>query len=209
MHPTDSQLIGYLLEGESGRGAARVASHLHEGCPDCAKRLRQYEVLMQAMRADRTPEPPAEWVERAIRLYSEGDLKARIREWCAGLREEVARLVRDSAGGPELGWAGTRHVADSRRVRFESESVELDLQLEPIASGGLLTGQLSLLEPEPRPLANARLLVTGDDFDMHETETDELGEFSVEIRNVRKLTLRVITAEKLTTFSIPDVDPIS
>ena len=117
------------------------------------------------------------------------------------------RLVGDSAGGPELGWAGTRHVADARRVRFESDRIELDLQIEPIASGGALTGQLSRLDPEALPLARARILATGDDLAMVEAETDELGEFAVEIGNVKGIVLRVVDESRLTVFAIPDVDP--
>jgi hypothetical protein len=207
MHPSDPQMIRFLLEGDSARGAAAVSVHLEQGCAECARRLREYEMLVQTMRSDRTPEPPAEWVERAVRIFSESDLKQRILAWCSGLREELARLVGDSAGGPELGWAGTRHVADARRVRFESDRIELDLQIEPIASGGALTGQLSRLDPEALPLARARILATGDDLAMVEAETDELGEFAVEIGNVKGIVLRVVDESRLTVFAIPDVDP--
>lgn len=206
MHPTDPQMVRFLLEGESARGYAAVAAHV-EGCSGCAKRLREYEWLVQTMRSDRTPDPPAEWVERAIRIFHRRDLEKRIRAWCAGLREELARLVGDSAGAPELAWAGTRNVAGARRVRFESGRVELDLQIEPMASGGTLTGQLSRLGPEPRPLANVRLLVTAAGREMVEGETDDLGEFSLEVGHVREIALRVMDEGRLTVFSIPDVAP--
>jgi len=100
-------------------------------------------------------------------------------------------------------------VADSRRARFESERVELDLQLESVAGRGILTGQLSRLEPEPHALGNARLLVTGDDLEIQEGETDDLGEFSFEVGNIKNLTMRVIAEGTLTTFSLPDIDTAS
>jgi hypothetical protein len=202
-HPTDRQLIEFAL-GEANAG---TEEHLRGPCPRCQARLGQYEALVRTMSSDRTPEPPAEWVERAIALRSAGRVRTRIREWCEGLREDLARLCFDSRAG-DLTLAGTRHVAADRRLRFESRGIELDLHVEPRGGGAILTGQLSTLEPSGQPVAGAAILVTADDRELRESETDELGEFSVTVSRLQGVRLRVRTVGSLVTFSIPDDDPV-
>jgi hypothetical protein len=202
MHPSDRQLIEYLFGGE---GAATTEQHLLEPCTRCAARVRDYETLVQTMRSDRTPEPPVEWVERAIALRSAGSVQERIARWCEGLRERVARLVHDSAAEPGFAAAGTRLVAGDRRLRFESEEIELDIHLEPLGRGGVLTGQISKLDPTARPVPGARLLVTAGDLEIHEAGTDELGEFCVELSRLRSVRVRTEIGGMLVSFTIPDV----
>jgi hypothetical protein len=170
--------------------------------------MQDYELLVETMRGDRTPEPPVEWVERAIALRSAGSLQERIARWCEGLRERVARLVHDSAAESRFAPAGTRLVAGDRRLRFESDEIELDVQIEPLGRGGILTGQISTLDPTARPVAGARLLVTAGDREIHEADTDELGEFCVELSRLRSVCLRTEIAGALVSFTIPDASTL-
>lgn len=201
MHPSDGQLIEALF----GEGAAATEQHLLEPCARCAARVRDYDALIRTMRSDRTPEPPVDWVERAIAIRSAGNVHERIERWCEGLRERVARLVHDSAGEPGLAAAGTRLVAGDRRLRFESEEIELDVQIEPLGRGGVLTGQISKLDPTARPVPGVRLLVTAGDREIHEADTDELGEFCVELSRLRSVRLRTEVGGALVSLTIPDV----
>jgi len=201
MHPTDRQLIEFVL-GEADDATRR---HLEGSCPSCAARAHEYELLVQAMRADRDPEPPADWVERAVALLTVGSIRDRIRKWCRDLRDELARVVQDSASGDFA--FGTRHATEDRRLLFESGGLELDLRVEPLGAGGVLTGLVSSREDAGRPVAGARFLVTTDDREIHEGETDELGELSVTVDRLRAVRLRVRAGRKVVSFEIPDDDP--
>lgn len=206
MHPSDRRLIDYLLEDDRSVARRNVERHLQGrgACEPCRGRLRAYEQLFATLRGDRDPEPPATWVERAIRLRAAGGVLERVRAWCAGRREALARLVFDSAGPADVALAGTRHVQSGRRVRFESGSLELDLQAEPDGRGGTVTGQLVLLAPRVVPLVGARLLVTVGDVECVEATTDELGEFTVNVSRTGDLRVRVLADGELTLFAVPD-----
>ncbi len=206
-HPTEETIIALALSRAERRSEESAAARHVADCPDCAARLREVERVLDAMAADRTLEPPVAWVERAIGAFTRRALAGRLRAWMRGLREETARLVQD----PGLGWAaaGVRSVGTPRRVRFEIEDLELDLQIEPEGRGATLLGQVLRLGGEAAPVAYARLLATSGAGDFVETTTDALGEFSVSIAAESPLEVRVADGGRVVRFAIGDDSPTS
>lgn len=210
MHPTDEALIGWVL-GEEGEAADEVRRHVAGPCPACAERAREIGELVTTMRSDRDPEPPTAWVRRAVSLHRRVGavvgLLGRIRRWGGGLLEEAARLVADS-GTPELAPAGLRSSEVSRRLRFETGDVELDVELEAVAGGVRLTGQFAILRPEPAPLADARYLLVAGGGVWRDGETDSLGEFDTRLDTrldeLADLHVRVIHRGRVIVFEVPE-----
>ncbi|HMB70103.1 MAG TPA: hypothetical protein VKU85_12360 [bacterium] len=203
MHPSEKQLIDFALAESDENEAGRVRKHVEgEACRTCSEAVESYRDLFLLMREDRTPEPPAAWVERAIALGRPSRL-ARVRDWCAGLAEEAARMVFDSFGSPGLAPAGVRSADTERRLRFESGGIELDVRMEPAGRGGVVTGQLVDISGDPEPLAGARYLLTAGAADPVEGETDELGEFSEQIPDLTDLQIRVMRDDRVAFFRIP------
>ena len=204
MHPTDEQLIAHLLGVAADTGA--VARHLAGPCTECAARVREVEFLLATLRADRDPNAPPEWIAAALRAYRPAavgeSVAQRIRDWAEGLVEAAGRLVADSAA-PGLAF-GMRTAAASRRLRFESEDVELDVEVEPEAGGVRITGQFAVLRPEPRPLAAGRMLLVTSSGLWQDGATDALGEFDARVDDARDLQLRVVHEGKVILFEVPE-----
>jgi hypothetical protein len=118
------------------------------------------------------------------------------------LAEAVGRIVADTAG-PGLA-LGTRTAGMARRLRFESDDVELDLEVEPEAGGVRVTGQFAALHPEPRPLASGHFLLVTPSGVWQDGTTDALGEFDVRVQDARELQLRVIHGGKVVSFEVPE-----
>ena len=202
MHPTDRQLIDFALAEAGETDRVRVERHLAGECRQCAELVARYRELLEIMRTDETPEPPAVWVERAIAL-GRPSWSAKVREWCGNLREELGRVIQDSLSAPELVPVRVRHVAAERRLCFESGDVELDVRVEPLGRDGVVTGQFVKLGPPPDPLAGVRYLLTAGAPEAVAGTTDDFGEFSEELSDLTQLRIRVVAGERLATFEVP------
>jgi len=202
MHPTERQLIDFVLaeSGESERIA--TARHLEEPCPGCGEIVARYRELLEVMRTDRSAEPPAAWVDRAIAAGRSSWLR-KVREWCGERAQDLGRVVFDSFAGPGLTPAGVRSVDVERRLRFEAEGIELDLRVESLGRGGVVTGQLLVLGAEPAPLAGAGYLLTAGSAEVVEGVADELGEFTHELPRLEELKIRVRVGDRLVVFDVP------
>ena len=205
MHPTDEQLIAWVLG--DGPDAEVVKRHLVTPCADCAERVRNVERLLATLRTDHDPDAPAEWIRAAIDAFSPRrageELRERIRRWGEGLAEAVGRIVADTAA-PGLA-LGMRTAAASRRLRFESSDVELDLEVDAEAGGVRITGQFAALRPEPQPLASARFLLATSSGLWRDGTTDALGEFDERIEDARDLQIRVIHGGNVVSFEVPEL----
>lgn len=203
MHPKERELIDFVL-AESGE-AQRVATerHLGEPCPECQETVARYRELLEVMRTDRSAEPPAAWVHRAIALGRSSWLR-KVREWCGERAQDLGRVVFDSFAGPGLAPAGVRSVDVERRMRFEAEGVELDVRVEPLGRGGVVTGQFVTLGERPGPLAGAGYLLTAGTADAVDGVTDELGEFTNELPRLEELRIRVRVGDRLVVFDVPE-----
>ncbi|MCA9751503.1 MAG: hypothetical protein KC591_04880, partial [Gemmatimonadetes bacterium] len=180
MHPTDEQILDTLLGGPADSGLEETRAHVDSGCSRCEERLAMFRELVHTLRTDRDPEPPAEWVRRANRLLSPHSLPViaeRVKDFCRGLVEEAARLVRDTAATPGVAAFGLRGES-TRRLGFETEGFELDVAIEPRAGGATVTGQVTALGDDPTSIPDAKVLLSGPRGSVHETITDEGGEFA-------------------------------
>ncbi len=201
MHPSDEKLIGFL----TGPGDGDTRRHLEAGCERCSPRIEQFRLLLASMRSDRDAEPPAAWTAAAVRLRAAPRAGARLaeglRRWSRGLAEELARVVSDSglAGTPAL--AGIRSGAVARRLRFESDDVELDLQIETGGGDTTLTGQF-LSGDGPEPLAGLPLLIETAGDDLVEGATDAFGEFCIELPR-RALRIHARRTGRILRFDLP------
>lgn len=203
-HPSEETILADALARAEGReGDAAFALH-RASCPACAARDAEIGGILEALAHDRTPEPPVLWVERAIQAFPRDGQGERLRAWGRGLREEIARLVFDSFDPGDAALAGVRQIGSGRRVRFESQELELDLQIESEGRGAKLIGQVLRLVPDVEPLAGARLFVSAGTRDGFETTTDDLGEFSIEGAGAAPMTVRVAAGERIVLFRVPD-----
>lgn len=81
--------------------------------------------------------------------------------------------------------------------------MELDLQVEQQAGAGRLIGQILTLEEEPRPAADVRYLVTAGGAVVAEGESDTIGEFAVELQDLRDVGIHLVAGERAARFDIP------
>jgi hypothetical protein len=206
VHPTDDQLIDFLVGGPVAMDDTEgVREHLAHECPLCTGRARRFRDLIQVLRADRDPEPPAEWVRRAVALGAPEPLSAlvdRVRSFCGELVEQAARLVRDTAAGPASPAFGLRGEA-ARRLGFETGEVELDLAIDPRPGGASVTGQLVSLAGSPSGAADARVLLAAEPDGIWETTTDPDGEFALDVNRPWPLRMYVALEGRLVLFDIP------
>lgn len=203
MHPTDEQLIAWVL----GETAAETRGHLEQRCAECEARVRRIEHVLGTLRSDRDPDAPAEWITRAVGILAGvGPIPAaleRVRRWGRGLAEVAALLVTDSSAAPAPAF-GVRSAGGARRLRFESSDVELDVEVESAAGGVRVTGQFASLEPEPRPLAREAFLLVTSSGAWHDGRTDDLGEFDARVESAEGLQLRVIHGDRIHSFVVPE-----
>jgi len=162
----------------------RLEAHL-AGCAECAAELAAIEGLLAAMRADRTPEPLAPVVTRAVDLFPPArpePFRARVRAWLAGLEEVAGRLVFDSLREPSF--AAARGSVASRRLRYETADLELDLAVERRGGRLALTGQvIDSRGVEWNAASGSRFLVVAHDDTLAAGEADPIGEFSATVED--------------------------
>jgi hypothetical protein len=120
-----------------------VEEHLGGPCPGCHDLVRDFGLLVERMRRDRTAEAPAWLHERALAAFRPPVLEPAV----AGLVETLARLVFDSWASP-LPAAARRAVGEARRLRFALDGHSFELEIEP-ESPGLLTLRGRLDAPDP------------------------------------------------------------
>jgi hypothetical protein len=203
-HPTLEELFEFSLARHRGeRISATIERHLSTSCSHCQERLREIDLLMQAMITDRTQEPPAAWVARAIALFPMSSLATKLAEFGRGLTEEVGRLVFSSWGSQLPAFAGARGSSSIERLRFEAKGLELDLQVERTGRGGSLLGQLLRLEDSIAPCSGASLLATSAASHSAEAVSDELGEFQISLPDLADLRMRIAFEGRLIVFDIP------
>jgi hypothetical protein len=190
-----------LAEGRTeAQARTRLEAHL-ASCARCARELEAIEEVAGIMRADRSVEPPAPVVARAIDLFQSEPLHERVRAWLADRVEELAHVVFDSSS--QLAFATARGPVATRRLRFESDDLELDVQVEGRTGGGRITGQLLKTTGEARPLDNARFLVVAGRRPAAEGITDTLGEFTADIDPLDSIRIVIIDGGRAVSFVLP------
>ena len=164
--------------GELDRQAAAAVEAQLSASPADAARLKRIRTLIDTMRTDDSVAPPAAALARAKALFR-AESRPVWRDWLAALEEAVARLVSDSRAQPAL--AGFRSAGGAVQLTFESDTLEVDLELIPPSTDETrwtILGQLSSEEPianTPVALVSERDAHTGSD-----AEADEHGVFKLQ-----------------------------
>lgn len=207
MHPSDDQLIGFL-DGHVGED---VRQHLERTCPRCSERLELIRGLLASLRSDQDADPPAAWVARAVALRG-GALVPPVRErlaaWLGRLPEQIARVVSDSSAVPGgVAVAGIRSLGGARRLRFEADRVELDLQIEADPGAVIVIGQFATAGVSPAPIGDASFVLLAGDSEPVPGTTDSLGEFSIDAPFGSTFQLLLRHDDRIVRFEVPPEPP--
>ena len=205
MHPSEKRLIDHFHGEDAPPDRDETRVHLESGCEECSRRLEILRSLMTALREGTLPDPPDAWVERAESMRARESVVRRVAEWLGGVVVETARLVVDSGASSTPAFAGTRSGAAVRRLRFEAEDTELDLQIEPRGRGGMLTGQVIRLGEGVEPLPDTPILAIAGEHWV-DGRTDDLGEFQVALESVDGVEVHVRTGNRGIRFRVESED---
>lgn len=146
--PNDLSLIVACCVGEADdRSAADLEARAAES-PELRSALEGVRAMLRTLETDDSVDPPAAVLRRAQGLFaarsSPTAAPGPAAAFATGLREFVARLVHQSGEGVLL--AGLRGGGGERHLVFESELGEIDVRIEPLASGSgrRLLGQVGI-----------------------------------------------------------------
>lgn len=119
-----------------------------EPAPDPLKQLTDEQLLERLPRAAALPDPPADWVQRAVAAW-QPPLGARLSEAAHGLRERVQALLKFDSWATAALAAGLRSTGSSatRQLVFSAEGRDVDLRIAP-AEGPLFTLSGQVLGPD-------------------------------------------------------------
>ncbi|MEZ5064122.1 MAG: hypothetical protein R3B81_05270 [bacterium] len=199
---TDDLWLRYVLKDTSDGENEAIRARLEAQDAEAVAEIRRWERVLAGLGADRLLEPSQAVVEAVYRVFrTSGNI---LPDWVRGLRERAARLVFDSLAAPEAAFAGARSASIARRLRYETDGLELDLLVESEGDRRRLAAQLLLLGNPPRPLDDARWLLLSDGRLAATGSTDERGELVVETERGGEVELRVAHGGALVTFHVPE-----
>lgn len=194
--PAERQELQRILRGGGGSPSAKAEAQAAEA------ELERWRTILARMASDRLLEPSSSALEAVLAAYQPAP--ARLPKWARDLAEQLANVVFDSLATPQAPFAGARSASAARRVRFETNGLELDLLIEATGDTRRLTGQLLRLGDTPEAHASARwLLLNGGRFEV-DGETDEHGEFSATLSSVGPLEIRAVHGRALVSFRLPE-----
>lgn len=173
-HPGDHELIAYADEVLDGADATRIAAHLGR-CTACAGTVARLLMLREAVRADVAFAPSAAAISGAKALFAAPRPAAR--DMLEPLRRIVAQLVFDSGSALSPALAGFRGGGD-RHLTYETESIEVDIQVQPVEGAGedwTILGQVAT-ENDEAP-AVLELVIANDDAAVATATSDANGMF--------------------------------
>ncbi|MCA9753846.1 MAG: hypothetical protein KC591_16735 [Gemmatimonadetes bacterium] len=199
---TDDLWLRYVLKDTSDGENEAIRARLEAQDAEAVTEIRRWERVLAGLGADRLLEPSQAVVEAVYRVFrASGNV---LPDWVRGLRERAARLVFDSLAAPEAAFAGARSASIARRLRYETDGLELDLLVESEGDRRRLAAQLLLLGTPPRPLDDARWLLLSDGRLAATGSTDERGELVAETERGGEVELRVAHGGALVTFHVPE-----
>ena len=149
--------FGAFLDHFAGRGDPRVEAHLDS--PRAAQARRLVEAGRRAVAA---PQPSKRAMARALRIF---------RKVQRGADRSVLRLVLDSLSRPALGLRQADRAL-LRFLRFEGETVVLEMQVTAAPAGLELRGQVT-------PAGSAQTLRITSQGNVREVRLAEDGSFLV------------------------------
>lgn len=201
-HPDSSRWIEFVEGSLANDSREELESHL-AACETCRTAEQFVRRVMNALASSDLPEPSGAALRTALRSFRSSHLPAGIPEHVRKLGQLVVDLVFDSFAHPERAFAGARTGSLARRLRFESESLELDVLVEAQGDRRRLTAQLLGLKAAAHPIAdvdywvsvNGQLTATGI--------TDDQGGLTVEI-GTGEIEILLVAGGSLSCFRIPE-----
>ena len=200
--PGFNQLIDYLDGRLDPDRAESIVAHLESGCPQCIADREWYLRVGTIASSDRSIEPPAWVVKRAIKLF---DQKSERRGLVSKLGDAIASLVFDSMARPIA--VGVRSAQPSNRqllYRAGDYSIDLMINLSGESEAELMGQVLREGDFEFECVTGLSLQLMQDGETVCSAETNHVGEFSISGVGQGDYDLRVETAEvSITIQSLP------
>lgn len=189
-HFSSEHWVQFVQESGPPELRAEIEAHLTQGCGDCDRTLRLWNVVLQAGRREMNNIPPNNEVERAKRLFSTPE-----KSGFFSLRQTVAKLIFNSTMQPLL--AGVRSSAGpAQQFVYEAAPFTVAIQIRPLAGDGrsFLVGQI--LSNGESEIADSRIDVTllSGEVQIGNTTVGPGGEFDFEVRQSSGLSLRIEAA---------------
>ncbi len=203
MHPETARWIEFVDGSMSGALRADMERHLAE-CATCRATAHEIRIVMEALGAPPLPEPSATAQRAAMRAFSSSRLPLGLPEWAAKLPQRVVQLVFDTFAQPELAFAGARTGSAVRRVRFETEDLELDVLVESRGDQRRVLGQLLALGVDVSPIADAAYFVSVQGRLVNTGVTNDHGEFMSDIAAPGAVQILVRAHDALARFQLPE-----
>jgi hypothetical protein len=180
-HPESDELLAYALGDLDATRTPAITAHVAT-CTDCAAVIARVEMVRATVRADAALAPSARALARVTALAA-GRARPRPERisGIAALKRVVASLTFDSRSSPAH--AGLRGHTTAYLLRYELDTLDLDLEIEPAGGPDVeswqITGQISAPDPiGPLPLAFA---APGSLQPLRELRTDADGMFFAEL----------------------------
>jgi hypothetical protein len=153
-HPSDEALLALALGTEDGSRGEATRRHMDGGCAVCARKVREYGRVMEAIRAPTGEDPPPAWQEEAIAWIHEAVATERrpadevpspfgraARTAKDAVREFLAVLTLDTGMAPVP--AGIRGSAASkpRQLMYRSPAGNVHVQITWSGARPTIVGQ--------------------------------------------------------------------
>ena len=126
------QLIAYAAGELDSEAADAVKRHLASSV-DASAIVRRFQMVAETLRRDDSQAPPADVLAQANALFADRRI-ATAPGWRETAARVIAELVYDSR--PQVALAGVRGSATAYQLSFQSERVDVDLEVEPHEDGG-------------------------------------------------------------------------
>jgi hypothetical protein len=201
MHPDVAAWIARIQESASLSEGERLDAHL-ASCAACRDVERDVRRMMEALAGDRLLQPSPGALRAVLHAFGPRREVAPP-AWAHGLPERIARVLFDTLATPQLAFAGARATSAARRMRFESNGLELDVLLEAEGDRLRLHAQLLTTGAPIAPIPAARFLVAVGGRACAEGETDADGELSCVVPSGEEVEVRLAAAGSLSVFRVP------
>jgi hypothetical protein len=160
--------------------------------------------MLAAFSLGRAEAPSDRAVRSALAAFRATVPPAALPAWARELARSAARLVSDTQTRPELAFAGARTATLGRRLRFESDSMQLDVLVKSGGDGRRLIAQLLSLGTDPQPIADAHVFLTVRGNLAASSKTDVHGQVFSEIARSGRVDVWIVDRDRILRFAIPD-----
>ncbi|HTX90403.1 MAG TPA: hypothetical protein VMC09_04220 [Anaerolineales bacterium] len=170
-HPSFDTLLGFVEETLSPEARREVENHLSLSCNDCERLIARIQKLLHSVQGDESAAPQAEVLEKALGLY-----RRHLKESKPAGIQIIANLLFDSR--LDMSASMVRGSAQTRRVLYSAQQIDIDLQITPAKGLHNLIGQV-LDSTRPDKFIPAFVSIKNNETGMlvDGKGTDDLGQF--------------------------------